>query len=175
VLGLVPFSLFQLVLRAFYALQDARTAFLVNLVAVGVNAVVNLALFNLLPEQWKIPGLAMGHVAHYTVGSVLLLYLLSKRIGGLGGGAIPGALARMLAAGLVMFGVTVLIGDAVALAVAPGLARDLITVVTGVVAGAGVYLAVARLLRVGELALLMDIVRRRRRRGVRGTPPGPSR
>jgi putative peptidoglycan lipid II flippase len=174
VLGLVPFSLFQLVLRAFYALQDARTAFLVNLVAVGVNAVVNLALFNLLPEQWKIPGLAMGHVAHYTVGSVLLLYLLSKRIGGLGGGAIAGALARMLAAGLVMFGVTVLIGDAVALAVAPGLARDLITVVAGVVAGAGVYLAVARLLRVGELALLMDIVRRRRR-GVRGTPPGPSR
>jgi putative peptidoglycan lipid II flippase len=168
VLGLVPFSTFQLVLRAFYALQDARTAFLVNLVAVAVNAIVNLALFNVLPEQWKIPGLAMGHVAHYTVGSVLLLYLLSKRIGGLGGGAIAGALARMLAAGLVMFGVTVLIGDAVALAVAPGLARDLITVVAGVVAGAAVYLAVARLLRVDELALLMDIVRRRRRRGVRG-------
>jgi putative peptidoglycan lipid II flippase len=165
VIGLVPFSTFQLVLRAFYALQDARTAFLVNLVAVGVNAVVNLALFNLLPEQWKIPGLAMGHVAHYTVGSVLLLYLLSKRIGGLGGRAIAGALARMLAAGLVMFGVTVAAADVVATVVGPGLARDLITVVAGVAMGAGVYLAVARLLRVEELALLLDIVRRRRRRG----------
>ncbi|HSK37641.1 MAG TPA: murein biosynthesis integral membrane protein MurJ, partial [Actinomycetota bacterium] len=39
VLGLVPFSTFQLVLRAFYALQDTRTTFLVNLAAVGVNAV----------------------------------------------------------------------------------------------------------------------------------------
>jgi putative peptidoglycan lipid II flippase len=171
VIGLVPFSTFQLVLRAFYALQDARTAFLVNLVAVAVNVVVNLALFNLLPEQWKIPGLAFGHVSSYTVGSALLLYLLSKRIGGLGGGAIAGALARMLAAGLVMFGITILIGDAVALAVAPGLARDLITVVAGVAVGAGVYLAVARLLRVEELALLMDIIRRRRRRG---TTAGPS-
>jgi hypothetical protein len=36
--------------------------------------------------------------------------------------------------------------------------------------GAGVYLAVARLLRVDELALLLDIVRRRRRGG-----PGPPR
>jgi hypothetical protein len=43
-------------------------------------------------------------------------------------------------------------------------------VVAGVVAGAGVYLAVARLLRVDELALLMDIVRRRRR----GTKASPS-
>jgi len=44
-------------------------------------------------------------------------------------------------------------------------------VVAGVAVGAGVYLAVARLLRVEELALLMDIIRRRRRRG---TTTGPS-
>jgi hypothetical protein len=66
----------------------------------------------------------------------------------------------------------------VALAVAPGLARDLITVVAGVAVGAGVYLAVARLLRVEELALLLDVVRRRGTRGRpperRGTSPGSS-
>jgi hypothetical protein len=49
-------------------------------------------------------------------------------------------------------------------------------VVAGVAVGAGTYLAAARLLRVEELGLLLDVVRRRSRspQGPRGTPPGPS-
>jgi len=167
VLGLVPFSTFQLVLRAFYALQDTRTTFLLNLVAVGVNVVANLLLFTLLPERWKIPGLALGHVAHYTVGSALLLYFLSKRIGGLDGARIVRAVGRMLVAGAVMFVATALVGRAVALALDPGFLRDLVTVAAGVAAGVATYLAAARLLRVEELSLLLDVVRRR---GARGTP-----
>jgi putative peptidoglycan lipid II flippase len=165
VLGLVPFSTFQLVLRAFYALQDTRTTFLLNLVAVGVNVVANLLLFTLLPERWKIAGLALGHVAHYTVGSALLLYFLSKRIGGLDGARIVRAVGRMLVAGVVMCVATTLVGRAVALALDPGFLRDLVTVAAGVAAGVGTYLAAARLLRVEELALLLDVVRRRRVRG----------
>jgi putative peptidoglycan lipid II flippase len=173
VLGLVPFSTFQLVLRAFYALQDTRTTFRVNLVSVGVNVVVDLLLFNLLPQRWKIPGLAFGHVTSYSVGSALLLYLLSRRIGGLGGMRILAAVGRMLAAGLVMLGATLLVGRAVAAVVDPGLVRDLATVAAGIAAGVGTYLVAARLLRVEELALLLDVVRRRGR-GSRGTRPGPS-
>jgi putative peptidoglycan lipid II flippase len=165
VLGLVPFSTFQLILRAFYALQDTRTTFLLNLVAVAVNVVANLLLFTLLPERWKIPGLALGHVAHYTVGSALLLYYLSKRIGGLDGARIVRAVGRMLVAGAVMCAATVLVGRAVALALDPGFLRDLVTVAAGVAAGIVTYLAAARLLRVEELSLLLEVVRRRRARG----------
>jgi putative peptidoglycan lipid II flippase len=172
VLGLVPFSTFQLVLRAFYALQDTRTTFRVNLVSVGVNVIVDLLLFNLLPQRWKIPGLAFGHVTSYSVGSALLLYLLSRRIGGLGGGILA-AVGRMLAAGLVMLGATLLAGRAAAVVVDPGLVRDLATVTAGIAAGVGTYLVAARLLRVEELALLLDVVRRRGR-GSRGTRPSPS-
>jgi putative peptidoglycan lipid II flippase len=168
VLGLVPFSTFQLVLRAFYALQDTRTTFLVNLAAVGVHVTSNLVLFNLLPERWKIPGLALGHVAHYTVGSALLLTLLSRRIGGLRGTRILAAVARMLVAGLIMFAAATLASRAVAAAVDPGLLRDLVTVVAGVGVGVATYLGAARLLRVEELALLLELVRRRAG-GRRGT------
>jgi hypothetical protein len=70
----------------------------------------------------------------------------------------------MLVAGLVMLGATLLIVRAVAAAIDPGLARDLVTVVAGVAAGAATYLATARLLRVEELSLLLDVVRRRRSR-----------
>jgi putative peptidoglycan lipid II flippase len=163
VLGLVPFSTFQLVLRAFYALQDTRTTFLVNLAAVGVHVTSNLILFNLLPERWKIPGLALGHVAHYTVGSALLLSLLSRRIGGLQGTRILAAVARMLVAGLIMFAAASLVARGVAAALDPGLLRDLVTVLTGVAVGVATYLAAARLLRVQELALLLELVRRRGR------------
>jgi putative peptidoglycan lipid II flippase len=172
VLGLVPFSTFQLVLRAFYALQDTRTTFLVNLVAVGVHVTANLVLYNLLPERWKIPGLALGHALHYTVGSALLLWSLSRRIGGLGGRTILAAVGRMAVAGVVMFAATVLVARGVSSAIDPGFPRDLATVAAGVAVGLGAYLAVARLLRVEELALLLDILRRRRR--VRGTRASPS-
>ena len=170
VLGLVPFSTFQLVLRAFYALQDTRTTFRVNLVSVGVNVVVDLLLFNLLPLRWKIPGLALGHATSYTVGSALLLYLMSRRIGGLGGRSILAAVGRMLAAGLVMLVVTVLVARAAGALADPGFGRDLLTVAAGVAAGTATYLAAARLLRVQEIGLLLDIVRRRGRRGTPRTP-----
>jgi hypothetical protein len=55
----------------------------------------------------------------------------------------------------------------VALALDPGFLRDLVTVAAGVAAGVATYLAAARLLRVEELSLLLDVVRRR---GARGTP-----
>src|SRR4030095_7907313 len=144
VLGLVPFSTFQLVLRAFYALQDARTTFRVNLVSVGVNVVADLLLFNLLPLRWKIPGLALCHAISYTVGSALLLYLMSKRIGGLGGRTILAAVGRMAAAGLIMFVAVVLVARALGGALDPGLVRDLVTVIAGGGGGGGVHPGVGR-------------------------------
>jgi peptidoglycan biosynthesis protein MviN/MurJ (putative lipid II flippase) len=112
-------------------------------------------------------------VSSYTVGSALLLWLLSRRIGGLGAGQIMAAVTRMLVAGLVMFVAVLLVARALGGALDPGLVRDLVTVVAGVVVGAGVYLGVARLLRVQELALLLDVVRRRGL-GARGTGPSSS-
>ena len=49
----------------------------------------------------------------------------------------------------------------------PGFLRDLVTVIAGVAIGAGIYLLAARLLRVEEIGLLLDIVRRRRAGGQR--------
>ena len=161
VLGLVPFSTFQLLLRAFYALQNTRTTFLVNIVATGTNVVANLLLFWLLPENWKVAGLALGSSIAYTVGSVLLLSRLIPRIGGLELRPLLRVLARMLLASLIMGAVTAVVVGLVAAAIGERTVGSLLTVLAGVTVGVATYLAAARLLGIGELGLVLNMVRRR--------------
>jgi putative peptidoglycan lipid II flippase len=161
VLGLVPFSTFQLLLRAFYALQNTRTTFLVNIVSTGTNVVADLLLFLLLPRDWKVAGLALGNSIAYTVGSVLLLSRLLPRIGGLELRPLLRVLARMLLASLIMGAITAVVAGVVAEAVGEGTVGSLLTVLTGVAVGLATYLAAARLLGIGELGLVLNMVRRR--------------
>jgi len=161
VLGLVSFSVFQLVLRAFYALQDTRVPFTVNLVAAIVRVAVDVVLFFSLPGPWKVAGIAAGHGISYTVGSLLLLDRLRRRIGGLGAARILAATARI---GLASLAMGVAAGAAAAAAgtlAGPGLARDLAMVTAGVVAGLLAYLLAARMLGVRELDAVRTMVRRR--------------
>ncbi len=99
--GLVPFSTYQLQLRAFYAMQDTRTPTLINL---GVNAtlvVVDVSLYLLLPDAYKVVGLAAGHAASFVAGLVICSVVLSRRIGGLDLAPVVRTAVRCLVAVLV--------------------------------------------------------------------------
>jgi putative peptidoglycan lipid II flippase len=78
-IALVPFSLFYLLLRGFYALEDTKTPFYIN---IGLN-VINLGsaiyLFNTLPENNKVAGLVIGYVVSYLLTTPLLWYFLNKK------------------------------------------------------------------------------------------------
>jgi len=161
VLGLLPFSIFQLLLRAFYALQNTRTTFLVNIVSTGANVVANLILFAVLPQAWKVPGLALGNSIAYTVGSVLLLWRLAPRIGGLDLRPILRVMARMLLASLIMGVVVALVAGLVTAVAGDRTVGSLFTVLASVTAGLATYLIAARFLRIGELGLMLSMVRRR--------------
>ncbi|MDQ3973824.1 MAG: murein biosynthesis integral membrane protein MurJ, partial [Actinomycetota bacterium] len=117
VVGLTSFSLFQLLLRAHYALQDTRTPALVNLAAVSLNVAADVVLFAVLPGQWKVVGLALGHASAYTFGAALLALRLRRRLGGLEEARTLSTLARVAAASALM-GV---VAWAVARALATGL------------------------------------------------------
>ncbi len=162
VLGLVAFSTFQLLLRAFYALRDTRTPLLVNIVAVSVNVVADIALYAALPRAWKIAGLAAGHSLSYMVGSTLLLWRLRRRIGSLDGPRIVGTVVRAVAASVVMGVVVALVARATDRLQLPGIADDLAVVAAGVAAGVAIYLAAALILRIRELGLLLSVLNRRR-------------
>jgi putative peptidoglycan lipid II flippase len=154
-LGLFSFSTFQLLLRAYYSMQDTRTPALVNIAAVGLNVIVDL-LF-VLALGMGVRGLALGHATAYTFGSIALLALIRRRLGGIDGKRILSGLSRTFLAGGVTAGVAWLasraIGGWVDTSTLGGQAAQ---VLGAVAAGILAFLATALMLRVDEV----DVVRR---------------
>lgn len=167
VLGLVPFALFQLFLRAFYAMQDTKTPFLINCAAVAVNTLINLPLY-----QWLgVKGLAAGHAAAYTLGTILQARVLSRRIGGLDGRKVSKAALRICASGMAMgvvtWGVAEICDDVVT---GTGALAQLVAVAIPVVAGAASYLGFAAIFKVEELGLVKGLFSRASSADTSGEP-----
>jgi putative peptidoglycan lipid II flippase len=160
-LGLVAFSAFQLLLRAFYAQQDSRTPALVNVAVVAVNVVADFALFQTMHGRGRIVGLAVGYVLSYLVGLVLLGTRLARQLHGLDGrrvlrltvrvalGAFLAALAAYGASRLVLHGL------------GTGLTGSLVAVAAGVGVAVPLYLVCASRMRISEVSAVLDIARAR--------------
>lgn len=153
-LGLVPFSFYLLLLRAFYARQDARTPTLVNVVLNTVYAVFSLILFPAL----RVQGLALAHSLCYVSGAILAGVLLSRRMGGLGTARTWRALGRATVASAIAAGAMVLAVAAVDSIMGPSGERALAQSVAGVVAGGVAFLGAAKALRVEELDMLRNLL-----------------
>ncbi len=150
-LGLFSFSVFQLLLRAFYAMQDTRTPATVNVGAVAVNTVVNLVLVGTLGVQ----GLALGLVVAYTVGAIALAVLMARRLGGLEGRRTATALVRIVLLGIATAGAAFATSAALdALLREEGLGGELVQVLGSVGIGLLVFVVTASVLRMEELALV---------------------
>ena len=158
VIGLVPFSIFQLLLRAFYALQDTKTPFKINLIAVGFNIVIDIPLFMAM----QVRGLALGHALAYGLGTILQARALRRRTGGLDGRRIGRSLAKISAAA---GGMAVLVW-----ATAEAMERWLrpddfigrgISLLVPVTVGVAAYLAFALALKTEELSFVRAAFRRR--------------
>ncbi len=153
-LGLVPFSVYLFTLRGFYARQDTRTPFLVNVVENLANIVLALALFPSLGVQ----GLALSFSVAYTIAAVLALGLLRRRIGEVLPPPVRTTAVRSvvgaLALGLVAAIVAAAIGHSSASAAATA-------VVAAGIAGGAAYVAVLTLLRSDEVGSLLRALRGR--------------
>lgn len=162
-LGLFSFSAFQLLLRAYYSMQDTRTPALVNVGAVAVNVLANVVLavgLGLGPR-----GLAAGHALAYTAGALALGLLLRRRLGGIDGRRIVRALGRVLLAAVAT--------GAAARAAAAGLARlvgtasvaaQALQVFGAIGVGLLVFASAALIFRLEEVDVVRDALRRGGRR-----------
>lgn len=159
VLGLVPFALFQLFLRGFYAIHDTKTPFLINCGAVALNTAINIPMF----IAFQVRGLAAGHAIAYTVGVILQGRALSRRVGGIDGRAVARSTVRIAAAGAGMGALVWVSGRVVSLIVQEEeFVGAALTVAVPVAIGVLSYLGLAHLFRVQELDFVRGILARRR-------------
>lgn len=98
-LALVPLSVQHLLQRGFYAFQDARTPFVVQLAVVGVGAGVAIVGRATLPDDRVILGVAFGLAVGLTTGGVLSARCLRTRLSWRPGAELGAPLLRLLAAG----------------------------------------------------------------------------
>lgn len=155
--GLLGHCVVEIASRAFYAQQDTRTPVLVGTLAMGLNVVLSLTLPGVFASIGWMPhgGLALSNSLATFLEMLALLYLMSRRLGGLEGGRLGRGLlqaaAGSLAMGLAIWGVGTLLHQAPVLVMAA----------VGVGVGLLVYALAAWLLRVSELGEVVASVRKR--------------
>ncbi|MGW1956069.1 murein biosynthesis integral membrane protein MurJ [Streptomyces sp. NPDC001920] len=155
--GLVALSGQYVLSRAFYALSDTRTPFLLNLVIVALNAGGSLAAAHLLPARWAVTGMAAAYALALCAGWAVTGRVLSRRLGvvrPLRSSAL-GAHARLVLAAVP----ATALGHLAARGAAP--AGALAACAAGAAVVVLVFALLARPLRLTELAALLSGVRRR--------------
>jgi putative peptidoglycan lipid II flippase len=153
-IGLLPLAVTLVQMRVFYAMKDARTPTVINLIMVVVRVPLLLACAR-LPHEWVVPGLAAAMSASYLVGVVVGEVWLRARFGRMGAGRTIATVGKMTlasalggAAAWLVVDRLLRVGDASVRASALGL-------VVGGLVGVVVVGGAAVLLRVEELDPLL--------------------
>jgi putative peptidoglycan lipid II flippase len=161
--GLPAFSATRIAAQTFYAMGDTRTPVRVGLASVAANCVLALAL--MWPLQHA--GLALASSLSAYVNVILLYWLLSQRLGPIGGRPMAGSLLRTGGASAVLLLWCVWAGARLGGGVA-GAAWTVGAVGVGML----VYLGASAVLRAPELNALVGLLRRRRGQSLPGAGSG---
>ncbi len=160
-LGLVPFSIFQLMLRVFYAMSDTRTPAMISIANVAVHGTLAVCAFLLLPPNLVVVGVAAGFMLSFVSGLIIAGTILSARLGGLDGRRILGTLVRLHLAAAPAVGAAIGVLWLFSRRFGEGLATNLGAPIAGSLLGAVLFLGAARLLRIAELQSVIGLVRAR--------------
>jgi putative peptidoglycan lipid II flippase len=97
-IGLVGFSVYLFALRGFYAHQDTRTPFVLNV----FENLLNIVLAFVFVTQWGVLGLGLAYAVAYLLSAVWALKVLSYKVPGFPLRAVLSSGWRMLLAAVLM-------------------------------------------------------------------------
>ncbi|MGW4546880.1 murein biosynthesis integral membrane protein MurJ [Streptomyces violaceorubidus] len=161
-LGLIPYSVQYVVLRAFYAYEDTRTPFYNTVIVAVVNAAASGLCFLLLPARWAVVGMAASYGLAYVIGVGVAWRRLRKRLGGdLDGARVLRTYARLCIASVP----AALLSGAACYAISRALGQGVVGSFAALLAGGallfGVFFVAARRMRIEEVNSLVGMVRGR--------------
>jgi putative peptidoglycan lipid II flippase len=154
-LGVSAFSAQYLMQRVFYAFEDARTPFLVQIPVVLTWTAGNLLSLQQLPARYIVVGVGLSMSAANLLGAALSAVLLRRRLGTLDGRRVSGTYLRVTAAAALAGGVGWGVSNGMHGLLGPSRLAAVGVLAVSLLVLAGVYVLLLRLLRVGELDLLL--------------------
>ena len=161
--AMIAFTVHYLVLRGFYADEDTRTPFFVQVVIAAVNIAAAVVLTQVVDPARVAQALALSFGIAYTVGATVSATLLSRRLGGLVDAETRRFVVRLVISSALAAAVmvaTILGLDAAGVDRATALG-SLVTLAVAGVLGALAYVLGTRLTRMQELRYLVTSLRRR--------------
>ena len=160
-LAMVTFTIHYVMLRGFYADEDTRTPFWIQLVIAATNIVVAVVLVGRADPSHVAAALALAYGLAYTVGSILSVTLLSRRLGRVVDAEMVRFVVRLALVAavtvLTILGVRWLLDQQLA----GGATASLVVLLVAGGAGAATYVVLATLVRLRELPYLVSSLRRR--------------
>lgn len=158
-LGLPMFSAQYVALRGFYAFEDTRTPFVLQVGIAACNVVLAVLAYAVLPLELKMVGVAAAYAATYAVGLALSTAVLRRRVGGLDGSRVVRTYVRLVLAAVPAGGLAAGVSWLVSRGLGDGAAGSLVSLGAGGVVLVATYVLAARALRVDELSALLATVR----------------
>ncbi|MEU9166940.1 murein biosynthesis integral membrane protein MurJ [Streptomyces sp. NPDC048420] len=161
-LGLIPYSVQYVVLRAFYAYEDTRTPFYNTVIVAAVNAGASALCYVVLPPRWAVAGMAASYGLAYAIGVGVAWNRLRRRLGGdLDGNRVLRTYARLCIASIP----AALLSGAACYGIGHSLGQGVVGSLAALIAGGAVLLGIffvsARKMRIEELNSLVGMVRGR--------------
>jgi len=164
-LGLLPFTLFYVLLRGYYALEDTRTPFFITIVFSVALLAMAIPLFTMAAAGTaQIATIAASYSAAYWLGLAIAWIVLARKLGGVDSRRTIWTMFRIVIATLV--GTAGMLG---AVRLSPPIDGDRLLILATVLAvgfvGMVGYLVAAYLLRIHEVTAAFTLVRSKLRSG----------
>lgn len=159
-IGLPAYSIYYVILRGFYALEDTKTPFYLALVLNIINIVAAVALFNNVTTSLAVPGLALGYSIAYILATFISWRLLTARLGSIPGQKTLYALAKMVLASAVS---AAIVGLSATTITERNFLTELIIIAVAGVVFVVLYALIGSFLRINEIAMARQLVIQRLR------------
>jgi putative peptidoglycan lipid II flippase len=164
-LGLIPFSAQYVMLRGFYAFADTRTPFVISLLTGAANAVIAVLAYSLLGHtRWPVVAMAAGYGISSATGLAYTARRLRTRLSPATnppGRRVTWTYLRLVCASAVAAVVAFAVAQSATAMTGPAFGGSLLAVATGGAVLLGIFMVMAKALRISELDVLTGLLRAR--------------